>query len=495
MPFLLNQDFIDFAVGRPVEKLTREELLKQIDLFEINGDCTVLLNPNGQKAGYESEVLETLWNGVEFKEDGKAYYRGKELTGHFKALPEKMKALYDNVNDLYEVRLAYGRKKGYKMFLSMRMNDIHWICDFDNVLVSDFWREHQDCLITDFNPEAAWWFGCFDYAKKEVYDHHLALVKEYLTKFDPDGLELDWMRSPYYFKPGWEEQNMEILTQFMRETKKLAEECAARNGHPIELIVRLPSCPDAALRMGFDFHTWAEEKLIDRIVATSYWGVTDFDIPLEIWRMAVGGKVKITAGLELYSRCSPFQKLDYRNDAATVFGFASSFYYRGSDDIYLFNYMDDTGMATGMTNLEELRLVLANIGNRENVERQARRHLVTYTDLKARAIGCATPGILPLELNEGYKFIRLNLGGKVKNRNARLVIACDNGLPAEVYCGGVLCEKTEESFTKQMSSSIKDPVVYRIPDEGLKDGDNILCFRGTGEKNNLYWCEIDLDEA
>ena len=69
MSFLLNQDFIDFAVGRPVEKLTREELLKQIDLFEINGDCTVLLNPNGQKAGYESEVLETLWNGVEFKED------------------------------------------------------------------------------------------------------------------------------------------------------------------------------------------------------------------------------------------------------------------------------------------------------------------------------------------------------------------------------------------------------------------------------------------
>ena len=75
------------------------------------------------------------------------------------------------------------------------------------------------------------------------------------------------------------------------------------------------------------------------------------------------------------------------------------------------------------------------------------------------------------------------------------MIACDNDLPAEVYCGGVLCQKTEESFTKKMSSSIKDPVVYRIPDEGLKDGDNILCFRGTSEKNNLYWCEIDLDEA
>ncbi|MBR1966868.1 MAG: hypothetical protein IKA22_09700 [Lentisphaeria bacterium] len=81
MPFLLNQDLSDFALGRPVEKLTREELLKQIDFYEIGGDCIVILNGNAQKTAFESDVFESSWNGVETDADGRTFYRGKELTG------------------------------------------------------------------------------------------------------------------------------------------------------------------------------------------------------------------------------------------------------------------------------------------------------------------------------------------------------------------------------------------------------------------------------
>ena len=491
MPFLLNQDLSDFALGRPPEKLNREELLKQIDLYEIGGDCIVILNGNAQKTAFESEVFESAWNGVEFREDGRLFYRGKELHDTFRKIPERMKALYDNVNDLFELRLAYGKKHGYKIFLGMRMNDVHWVSDIDNVLVSDFWREHRDCLITDYAPKA-WCYNTFDYAKKEIYDYHLALVREYLTRFDPDGLELDWMRTPYYFKPGREEENAEILTRFMRESRKMADECASRNGHPVELIVRLPSRPDDARRMGFDVFSWVKEKLVDRVVVTSYFGVTDFDIPLELWRMLLGDEVKITAGLEIICRGTPFQKGDFFNDASVVFGFASSFYYRGSDDIYLFNHMDDTGTASGMKDQKGFRLVLENLGKRDKVERQKRRHIVTHTDFLARAVGCPLDPILPMKLENGSNFLRLNLGGTVKNRNAKLVIACDNGTPDEIRCGGVICRKTDELFTDKLPSDVKNPVIYNVPDEGLKDGDNVLCFSGNG--STLVWCEIDLEE-
>ena len=59
MPFLLNQDATDFAIGRPAEKLTREEVLKQIDLYEIGGDCTVIFNGNAQKTAFESNPPDT----------------------------------------------------------------------------------------------------------------------------------------------------------------------------------------------------------------------------------------------------------------------------------------------------------------------------------------------------------------------------------------------------------------------------------------------------
>ena len=94
---------------------------------------------------------------------------------------------------------------------------------------------------------------------------------------------------------------------------------------------------------------------------------------------------------------------------------------------------------------------------------------------------------------DNNKFVRLNIGGAVKNKNAKLVIACDNGAPSEVRCGGVICHKTDEKFTGKLPSDVTNPVIYQIPDEGLKEGDNVLSFRGNN--NKLVWCEIDLEES
>ncbi len=493
MAFLLNEDFENFAAHRPMDELSEYGIKKQLELYSSGGENILIYNGNGQKAVFDSEVFDPLWKDLDVRDDGSVFYRGKEVADSplpFKSNALHTKILFENVKDPFGMRIKYGRKLGQKIYLSMRMNDVHWVENIDSTMVSDFWREHQDCQTASFTHPGQWWFHTFDYAKPEVYNYHLALVKEYLTRFDPDGFELDWMRTPYYFEPGWEAENAKILTQFMRDAKKLAEDCAKRNGHPVAVTVRVPSQPDDARRMGFDVPAWVKEKLIDRVVLTSYWGVTDFDIPLELWRALLGNEIKITAGMEILCKGKITDNSDFFNDAAVVFGYASSYYYRGSDDIYLFNHMD---ASTGMRDPEGFRKVLKNLGEKEKTFKQKRRHVVSYTDTLAKAIGIPISPVLPLTISAWNKFIRINLGAMVKNRNAKLVISCENGLPEEVRCGKIICEKTEELFADKLPGNIKNPVVYRIPDEALKEGDNVFSF--VGKDNRLLWCEIDFDEA
>lgn len=61
------------------------------------------------------------------------------------------------------------------------------------------------------------WEGSYNYLVPEVYEHHLKLVREILSKWDMDGLELDWMRWAMHFPPGGELEGRQVLTRFVRD--------------------------------------------------------------------------------------------------------------------------------------------------------------------------------------------------------------------------------------------------------------------------------------
>ena len=48
-------------------------------------------------------------------------------------------------------------------------------------------------------------------------ERFLGLVDETLERYDFDGIELDWMRGPPYFRPGRLLDNLDTLTEFMRQ--------------------------------------------------------------------------------------------------------------------------------------------------------------------------------------------------------------------------------------------------------------------------------------
>lgn len=311
-----------------------------------------------------------------------------------------------------------------------------------------------------------------------------------------DGLELDWMRSPYYLKPGREVEDAHILTQFMRDSRKLADQAEKKYGHAVELIVRMPPRPDDARKMGFDIPAWAAEKLITRVVLTSYFGCTDHDYPLELWRSLLGDEIKLTASLEILSKGKP-EDARFTVTPEIVFGHAASFYYRGSDDIYLFNFFDTMNSShffdTPNDSAEKLARIHRTVGIREKVEAQKRRHIVSFTDTFSRALGYLPDPILPRRADQWPPaFLRLNVGGEVKGRTAKAVIAWDGDEPETVLCNGNLCTKSAEKFTEGLPQNIENPTVYRIPDGVLKDGDNMLYFKGNCA---ITWCEIDIESS
>ena len=53
----------------------------------------------------------------------------------------------------------------------------------------------------------------FDYGREEVRAYHTKLVKELIERYDFDGLELDWMRFGFHFRPGYESIGIDFKSQ------------------------------------------------------------------------------------------------------------------------------------------------------------------------------------------------------------------------------------------------------------------------------------------
>ena len=130
------------------------------------------------------------------------------------------------------------------------------------------------------------------YAFDEVADCMLGIIRESVTD-DVDGINLCWIRgAPYigYEKPvadAFAERygrditsvaddderlcrlRAEYLTAFMRRVRELADEVGQRRGRPLPVTVMLPASLSRNLYHGYDTKTWAEEHLVDAMIAAA----------------------------------------------------------------------------------------------------------------------------------------------------------------------------------------------------------------------------------
>jgi hypothetical protein len=197
-------------------------------------------------------------------------------------------------------------------------------------------------------------------------------------------------------------------------------------------------------------------------------------MPMEIWReMLHGTGIELCAGMELLIRPDISSEAQ-TNSLETLRGTALSLLQRGADQIYLFNYMDSE---TTIDNTEDYQRLLLEIGDAEEMKKNPRRHVITFTD--TWAIGEPQAATLPVTIgNGGCHAFRVHIGPRPTSGNAWVILAFDstndiNGDSVELRVNGELSDTAETvKIDKPCPSGLTWK--YSIPITALRDGYNVI---------------------
>jgi hypothetical protein len=481
---VINEDNSHFFGSRKPEEMTLAGLHAFVDQYADTAVTHLFLCPNAMRASFRGRSRNAIWDPVD----------GKEPDGLW---PQNAKRLFEAGLDPYQVWIGRCREKGVSPWLSMRMNDVHAVNETENFMHSSFWRNHPEFWRVPNGSASPWVNRAMNYAHAEVREHQMAFVRELLERYDPDGLELDWMRFGYHLTPGREREESGILNDFVRQVRSLTTEWSKKRGHPILLAVRAPAHPDAASGLGMDALLWANEGLVDLIVPCPFWTSSDFDIPVELWHERLDDSAKrvvVAPGLEYNARPWPGGPAA-ANDLASARGFAASAYHRGADSLYLFNWMDSQTRPVTKT---EYTLLLRDGLSKQVVQSSPRRHLVCFRDTVPS--GFPNGSQLPVDTGVGRDF-RIHVGSKLESGKVWAIAGLDQR-------DGVAKARFEASINDRdlgPAENVPDlhgfgggtvrAVRFLCPLNALNDGNNKLHIRQVdgNTPQQIVWVEIRFD--
>ena len=476
---VVNEDNSHFFGSRPPEAMTIEGLNQFVDQYAGSKVTHLFLCPNAMRANFPSAARDAIWEPA----------KGVAPTGRW---PTNAKLLHERGLDAYAVWIARAREKGISPWISMRMNDVHNVPEADNYMHDTFWREHPEWWRVPHNKGGGWTNWALDYAHPEVRAYQMAFVKVLLERYDPDGLELDWMRFGHHLTPGKEREEGHLLAEFVRQTRSLTQEWAAKRGHPIHLAVRVPAHPDAAAGLGMDGVAWAREGLVDWLVPCPFWTSSDFDIPLELWRErlgAAGATVRLTPGIEHNSRPWPGGQA-VANDLALLAGFAASGWDRGATGMYLFNWMD---CQTRPVPAAEYAKLLAQGLDRDAVATVARRHPACFRDTVPT--GFPNGAQLPI-VGEGE--CRLHIGPRPQGGSAWVVAGLADAKAAgvRVEVNGTVADAADDwPRPADLGGGSKRALRFAVPRDALAAGYNTVRVQALPgeEAAKIVWLELRIE--
>ena len=195
-------------------------------------------------------------------------------------LQMNLRAMVDDGHDVFQLYVDRARQLGLGIYASFRMNDAH--CNMEHRMAdarrSARKMSRPDLLIgspplgdtgyaEEFNFSWLW-----DYAQEEVRQRFLGLFDETLSRYEVDGLELDFCRGAPFFKAHQGFKHVETMTAFMRAAQQVAAGHAQRTGREVKLMCRVASSFDASLELGLDVETWVREGIVDIVAISSSGG-------------------------------------------------------------------------------------------------------------------------------------------------------------------------------------------------------------------------------
>lgn len=320
--YLFNWDGSD-CLAMLKERPTERDLLEQVfGPLEGSGvDTICYMQGVGNFAEYRSEVLPLAGENRGFRFNGVSSYKRYANVKHF----------LDNGLDPLEIVTRGARERKLDVFFSYRLNDIHdhWPDCID--FMPRFKAEHPEWLhpkelFPDFHGNTAI-TTALDYTVKDVRDFRLSIIREAMENYAFDGLELDFMRSPFYFH--WDKGlgSAYMMTDFVSEVRGMLDEIGGTRGVYIELAVRVCTTAIGSRMAGFDVETWAKRGLIDHVIA----GTGGLNIDTKGYKQLLHG-----TGVSFY----PCLYGDYERIASNdnvMRGVAEALLAEEPDGIYAFN--------------------------------------------------------------------------------------------------------------------------------------------------------------
>ncbi len=216
----------------------------------------------GSRVTFDSKTGQLLGDGVT------SAMWTKMRTGDLNAY-RNLKHLIDAGQDPLTIAAARARQSGVKLFAYMHVNKEYgpigsWTWQ---LLTDDFSKSHAEYRI----PGSL----LLDFSHKEVRDRKLAILRD-AAETGIDGVALNLL-TRFFADP---ETGRSVLTQFIRDVRKMLDEVGTRRGRRLELLVRVPF--QDAYQRGIDWKVYMREGLIDRLSAFKGWPASDyFDVPMD----------------------------------------------------------------------------------------------------------------------------------------------------------------------------------------------------------------------
>ena len=274
--------------------------------------------------------------------------------------------------DGLQMSSQFARKHGKESIWTLRMNDIHdaWTPPF-----RPQWKKKDPTRIMSTLAEGQkhtdrrrlW--SLVDFEHPDVEPRLLEIIREVLQNYPVDGVELDFLRAPFYFRTTYEGKpataaQTALLTRLVKKIRQVVLQESTRQGKPFLLAARVPSTLTHGLHVGIDTKAWLEEKLLDTVALGG--GYITFDLPIkEMVKLGHEHDVPVYPCLSQSGLMyRPPRGQSGKQPAESWFGAASRFWHDGADGIYTFNLFPGPGSPADR---QYARKILSRLGSLEQL--------------------------------------------------------------------------------------------------------------------------------
>ena len=249
------------------------------------GDCSVLL--------YDTKVGEHWGHNLDLVNHIVWYRAGQNA-----------RSLIERGMDPLRVVCDHAHKRGFSFMPHLLLNMLHTPPNrITSSRVADFTTRHPEWQVgeePDFPESVHDQPNRLSYAVPEVRANRLAVIRELVTDYPTDGIEINFHDYAPFIARREVTEHTQTMTDWMKEIRAVCDRAAASQGRKKRLVIRIAGTLEGNRSIGLDLQTWIQEELMDTVIAMPVTHGYEAGTPelRKVVQAAEGTRVSVLAGLD-----------------------------------------------------------------------------------------------------------------------------------------------------------------------------------------------------